>query len=66
MSDAMPANLLNILIVYGDVSPGTTVERAGMALIERLRSHGFEVILARSAADGVAEPLNRRVDIIVR
>ena len=52
--DVMPANVLTILVVYGDVPAGSTVERAGLALVEKLRSHGFEVVTARSAADGVA------------
>ena len=54
MPDAMPANVLSILVVYGDVPAGSTVERAGLALVEKLRSHGFEVVTARSAVDGEA------------
>jgi arginine decarboxylase len=45
---------LSILVVYGDIAPGTTLARSGKALIEKLQANGFEVTLARSAADGAA------------
>jgi arginine decarboxylase len=50
----MDTNVLSILVVYGNVAEGTTIERAGAALVDKLRSHHFEVVTARSAADGVA------------
>ena len=43
---------LSILAVFGDMQVGTTVQRSGIALIEKLQARGFEVIRARSAADG--------------
>ena len=45
---------LSILVVYGDIAPGTTLARSGKALIEKLQANVFEVTLARSAADGAA------------
>jgi arginine/lysine/ornithine decarboxylase len=45
---------LNVLVVYGDIAEGTTLARSGRALVDKLRERGFEVISARSAADGVA------------
>ena len=54
MQNPMPTTALSILIVSGEIPTGTTLQRAGVELVERLRSRGFEVTLARSAADGVA------------
>jgi arginine/lysine/ornithine decarboxylase len=45
---------LNILVVYGDIPAGTTLARSGKALVEELQARGFEVILARSMADGTS------------
>ena len=59
-----PATLmspLSILTVYGDITAGTTLGRSAVAVGEKLRARGFEVITARSVADGVsaimADPL---------
>ena len=54
MAHTAPASPLNVLIVYGDIAEGTTLERSGRALVDKLRERGFAVISARSAADGVA------------
>jgi hypothetical protein len=52
---------LSILAVYGDITAETTLGRAAVAVGDKLRARGFEVITARSAADGVsailADPL---------
>ena len=45
---------LSILVVYGDIEAGTTLQRAGLALVEKLRARGFDVIPARSAEDGAS------------
>jgi arginine decarboxylase len=45
---------LSILVVYGNIPPGTTLARSGKALIEKLQADGFEVTLARSADDGAS------------
>ncbi len=45
---------LSILVVYGDIAAGTTLARSGTDIGDRLRGRGFEVIVARSAADGAA------------
>jgi hypothetical protein len=45
---------LSILVVFGAIEAGTTLQRSGLALVEKLRERGFEVIPSRSAADGVA------------
>ncbi|HEU5136225.1 MAG TPA: Orn/Lys/Arg decarboxylase N-terminal domain-containing protein [Steroidobacteraceae bacterium] len=50
----MEANVLSILVVYGNVAQGSTVGRAGAALVDKLHAHRFEVVTARSAADGIA------------
>ena len=49
-----PISPLSVLVVYGDIAAGTTLARSGAAMIEKLRARGYEVILARSAADAVA------------
>jgi arginine decarboxylase len=52
---------LSILAVYGDIIAETTLGRAAVAVGDKLRARGFEVVTARSAADGVsailADPL---------
>jgi arginine decarboxylase len=45
---------LSILAVFGDIQAGTTLQRCGMALVDKLRERGFEVVPARSAADGAS------------
>jgi arginine decarboxylase len=45
---------LSILVVFGEIGVGTTLQRSGLALVERLRARGFEVVPARSSADGVS------------
>ena len=54
MAHAALMSPLSILAVFGDLQVGTTVQRSGLALVERLRERGFEVVPARSAADGVS------------
>ncbi|HZF15848.1 MAG TPA: Orn/Lys/Arg decarboxylase N-terminal domain-containing protein [Steroidobacteraceae bacterium] len=54
MTNPTAHSQLNILVVYGDIAPGTTLARSGKALIEELQANGFEVTLARSATDGAA------------
>src|SRR6187551_840208 len=44
----------SVLAVYGDIRAETTLGRAAVAVADKLRARGFEVISARSAADGVA------------
>ena len=52
---------LSILVVYGDIVRETTVGRSAIAVGDKLRALGFEVITARSAVYGVsailADPL---------
>ena len=45
---------LSVLVVFGEIGAGTTLQRSGLALVERLRARGFDVIAARSAEDGAA------------
>ncbi|WP_213959861.1 MULTISPECIES: Orn/Lys/Arg decarboxylase N-terminal domain-containing protein [unclassified Variovorax] len=45
---------LTVLVVYGAIEAGTTLGRSGSALIEKLRTRGFNVISARSVDDGVS------------
>ena len=51
----------SILAVYGDITAETTLGRSAAAVGDKLRERGFELITARSAADGVsailADPL---------
>src|SRR5512145_1974060 len=54
MAHAILMSPLSILAVFGDIQAGTTLQRSGLALVEKLREHGFEVVPARSAADGAA------------
>ena len=54
MPSTLPTSALSILVVSPQLAPDTTLARAGIALVESLRGRGFEVILARSAVDGVA------------
>ena len=54
MANAAPTYPMNILVVYGDIGAGTTLQRSGIALVEKLRGRGFDVIPARSARDGAA------------
>ena len=53
MAHAALMSPLSILAVFGDMQVGTTVQRSGIALVEKLRERGFEVLAARSAEDGV-------------
>jgi hypothetical protein len=52
---------LSILAVYGDITAETTLGRSAVAVGDKLRERGFELVTARSAADGVsailADPL---------
>jgi arginine decarboxylase len=61
MAHATLTSPLNILAVYGDITAETTSGRSAVAVGDKLRARGFEVITARSAADGVsailADPL---------
>ena len=61
MAPATLMSPLSILTVYGDITAGTTLGRSAVAVGEKLRARGFEVITARSVADGVsaimADPL---------
>ena len=54
MANAAPTSPLSILVVYGDIGAGTTLQRSGIALVERLQGRGFDVIRARSANDGAS------------
>ncbi len=54
MAHAALMSPLSILAVFGDIQVGTTLQRSGIALVEKLRERGFEVIPARSAADGAS------------
>src|SRR5688572_11929608 len=54
MAEAAVRSLLNVLVVYGDIATGTTMARSGLALIEELRTRGFDVVAARTAADAAA------------
>ena len=54
MAHAALMSPLSILAVFGDIQVGTTLQRSGIALVEKLRERGFEVIPARSAEDGVS------------
>jgi arginine decarboxylase len=54
MANAAPTSPPSILVVYGDIAAGTTLQRSGIALVEKLRGRGFDVILARSANDGAS------------
>ena len=54
MTHAALMSPLSILAVFGDVQLGTTLQRSGIALVEKLRERGFEVIPARSVADGAS------------
>jgi len=49
---------LSILAVSGDIARETTVGRSAVAVGDKLRALGFEVIRARSAADGVSAILS--------
>ena len=54
MANTAPTSPLSILVVYGDIGAGTTLQRSGIALVEKLQGRGFDVILARSASDGAS------------
>ena len=54
MTGAARLGPLGVLVVYGDIAAGTTMARAGLALIAELRTRGLDVISARSATDGAA------------
>ena len=54
MMNTAPRSLMSILVVYGDIGAGTTLQRAGIALVEKLRGRSFDVILARSAGDAAS------------
>ena len=54
MANAASTSPMSMLVVYGDIGAGTTLQRSGIALVEKLRERGFEVIPARSAADGAS------------
>ena len=54
MAHAALMSPLSILAVFGDIEVGTTLQRSGIALVEKLRERGFEVIPARSADDGAS------------
>ena len=43
MAHAALMSPLSILAVFGDMQVGTTVQRSGIALVEKLRERGFEV-----------------------
>jgi arginine decarboxylase len=61
MAHATLMSPLSILAVYGDITSETTLGRSAVAVGDKLRAFGFEVITARSAPDGVsailADPL---------
>ena len=54
MAHAALISPLSILAVFTEMQVGTTVQRSGLALVEKLRERGFEVLPARSAEDGVS------------
>jgi len=54
MTSTAPTSAMSILVVYGDIGAGTTLQRAGLALVEKLRGRGFDVIPARSAGDAAS------------
>ena len=54
MSHSVPMSPLSILFVFGEIERGTTLQRAGLELVARLRERGFTVLASRSASDGVA------------
>ena len=54
MAHAALISPLSILAVFAEMQVGTTVQRSGLALVEKLRERGFEVLPARSAEDGVS------------
>jgi arginine/lysine/ornithine decarboxylase len=45
---------LSILFVFGEIERATTLQRAGLEVVARLRERGFTVLAARSASDGIA------------
>ena len=60
MTNATLAYPISILVVYGDIGPGTTLQRSGSALVEKLQ--GARI---RGDPGALGEPMvHRRFDRI--